>query len=114
MNKLFLFSENEKTYRGKPEIFYIPIVTLNQFIEKSVYGSSFIRSYFFFSDEPRIRSGTWEEPTCEHRVVPTIGHARTLQHTVSQRSSEDSYCSGSEPELSSDEESDRSAASSNR
>uniref|UniRef100_A0A6P7GEA8 Rho guanine nucleotide exchange factor 10 n=2 Tax=Diabrotica virgifera virgifera TaxID=50390 RepID=A0A6P7GEA8_DIAVI len=65
-------------------------------------------------DEPRIRSGTWEEPTCEHRVAPPLTHSRTLQHTGSQRSSEDSWCSGSDPELSSDEESDRSGASSNR
>ncbi|KAG5877944.1 hypothetical protein JTB14_034254 [Gonioctena quinquepunctata] len=63
--------------------------------------------------EPRLRSGTWEEPTCEHRVAPPLTHTRTLQHTISQRSSEDSWCSGSEPDLSSDEESDRSAASSN-
>ncbi|XP_056632628.1 uncharacterized protein LOC130442494 isoform X1 [Diorhabda sublineata] len=65
-------------------------------------------------DEPRIRSGTWEEPACEHRVAPTLAQTRTLQHTGSQRSSEESWCSGSDPELSSDEESDRSAASSNR
>ncbi|KAJ8984924.1 hypothetical protein NQ317_012170 [Molorchus minor] len=65
-------------------------------------------------DEPRIRPGTWEEPTCEHRVTPPLAHTRSLQHTISQRSSEDSWCSGSDPELSSDEESDRSAASSNR
>ena len=62
-----------------------------------------------FSDEPRLRSGTWEETPCEHRVPP-----RTLQHTISQRSSEDSWCSGSDPELSSDGESDRSATSNSR
>ncbi|KYB25331.1 rho guanine nucleotide exchange factor 10 isoform X1 [Tribolium castaneum] len=60
-------------------------------------------------DEPRIRSGTWEEASCEHRVP-----GRTLQHTVSQRSSEDSWCSGSDAELSSDGESDRSATSNSR
>ncbi|XP_023013689.1 uncharacterized protein isoform X3 [Leptinotarsa decemlineata] len=65
-------------------------------------------------DEPRLRSGNWEEPTCEHRVAPPLAHTRTLQHTISQRSSEDSWCSGSDPDLSSDEESDRSAASSTR
>ncbi|KAJ3642853.1 hypothetical protein Zmor_025602 [Zophobas morio] len=59
--------------------------------------------------EPRLRSGTWEETPCEHRVPP-----RTLQHTISQRSSEDSWCSGSDPELSSDGESDRSATSNSR
>ncbi|RZC33437.1 RhoGEF domain containing protein [Asbolus verrucosus] len=59
--------------------------------------------------EPRIRSGTWEEAPCEHRINPPI--PRTLQHTASQRSSEDSWCSGSDPELSSDGESDRSATS---
>lgn len=66
------------------------------------------------SDESRVRSGVWEDPACERRVAPPLVHSRTLQHTISQRSSEDSWCSGSEPELSSDEESDRSAASSTR
>lgn len=56
----------------------------------------------------------WEEPPCERRVAPLPVHPRTLQHTISQRSSEDSWCSASDPELSSDEESDRSAASSTR
>lgn len=37
-----------------------------------------------------------------------------MQHSISQRSSEDSWCSGSDAELSSEEESDRSAASSTR
>ncbi|CAH1995746.1 unnamed protein product [Acanthoscelides obtectus] len=81
---------------------------------------------FFIPDEPRLRSGGWEEPTtpCDHhnhhphpphpRVAPPLAHTRSLQHTISQRSSEDSWCSGSEPDLSSDEESDRSATSSNR
>ncbi|XP_049824110.1 rho guanine nucleotide exchange factor 10 isoform X3 [Aethina tumida] len=78
--------------------------------------SFFLRKPTVSVHEPRIRSGTWEEPGCgeHHRTAPTLAHGRTLQHTVSQRSSEDSWCSGSEPELSSDDESDRSAASSSR
>lgn len=93
----------------------------------------------FVLDEPRVRSGAWEEAaTCDrkqqqqqvtpppplvqqhaqHHSHPAHHHAsrssRTLQHSISQRSSEDSWCSGSEGELSSDEESDRSAASSTR
>ncbi|KAF5273968.1 hypothetical protein FQA39_LY01083 [Lamprigera yunnana] len=64
--------------------------------------------------EPRVRSGVWEEAVCERRVAPPIAHTRTLQHSISQRSSEDSWCSGSDAELSSEEESDRSAASSTR
>ncbi|XP_018562299.1 rho guanine nucleotide exchange factor 10 [Anoplophora glabripennis] len=73
--------------------------------------SFFVRKPNIPVHEPRIRPGTWEEPTCEHRVAPPLAHTRTLQHTISQRSSEDSWCSGSDPDLSSDEESDRSAAS---
>ncbi|KAF5296367.1 hypothetical protein FQR65_LT10259 [Abscondita terminalis] len=65
-------------------------------------------------DEPRVRSGVWEEAVCERRVAPPLAHTRTLQHSISQRSSEDSWCSGSDAELSSEEESDRSAASSTR
>lgn len=78
----------------------------------------------FVADEPRVRSGVWEEPTagCDRRVAALPVHHRhhhnhprtTLQHTVSQRSSEDSWCSASDPDLSSDEESDRSASSSTR
>lgn len=66
------------------------------------------------SNEPRIRSGVWDEAICERRVAPPLAHSRTLQHSISQRSSEDSWCSGSDAELSSEEESDRSAASSTR
>ncbi|KAK9730715.1 RhoGEF domain [Popillia japonica] len=76
------------------------------------------------TNEPRVRSGVWEEPTagCDRRVAALPVHHRhhhnhprtTLQHTVSQRSSEDSWCSASDPDLSSDEESDRSASSSTR
>lgn len=66
------------------------------------------------SNEPRVRSGVWDEAICERRVAPPLAHSRTLQHSISQRSSEDSWCSGSDAELSSEEESDRSAASSTR
>ncbi|XP_017779144.1 PREDICTED: rho guanine nucleotide exchange factor 10-like protein isoform X2 [Nicrophorus vespilloides] len=65
-------------------------------------------------DEPRVRSGVWEEPACERRMVPPLVHTRTLQHSASQRSSEDSWCSGSDPDLSSDEESERSGTSISR
>jgi Rho guanine nucleotide exchange factor 10 len=58
-------------------------------------------------DEPRIRSGTWEETPCEHRIAPGT-------YPIFQRSTEDSWCSGSDPELSSDGESDRSATSNTR
>ncbi|KAL3268866.1 hypothetical protein HHI36_007955 [Cryptolaemus montrouzieri] len=59
-------------------------------------------------NEPRMQSGLWEDTSCDRRIPPThLGHAHTLQHSFSQRSSEDSWCSGSEHELSSDEESDR-------
>jgi Rho guanine nucleotide exchange factor 10 len=57
--------------------------------------------------EPRIRSGTWEETPCEHRIAPGT-------YPIFQRSTEDSWCSGSDPELSSDGESDRSATSNTR
>lgn len=73
-----------------------------------------IKNMFYFSDESRVRSAVWEEASCDKRITPPLVHTRNLQHTISQRSSEDSWCSGSEPELSSDEESDRSAASSTR
>ncbi|CAH0554522.1 unnamed protein product [Brassicogethes aeneus] len=80
-------------------------------------------------DEPRMRAGAWEVDAsggCDlHRVAAPLSavapasaaagsHNRTLQHTASQRSSEDSWCSGSDPDLSSDDESERSAASSSR
>ncbi|XP_018326823.1 rho guanine nucleotide exchange factor 10-like protein isoform X2 [Agrilus planipennis] len=66
------------------------------------------------TDEPRVRSGTWEEATPERRMAPPLGHSRTLHHSMSQRSSEDSWCSGSDVELSSEDESDRSITSSTR
>ncbi|KAK9877071.1 hypothetical protein WA026_016100 [Henosepilachna vigintioctopunctata] len=70
--------------------------------------SFFVRKQSVPIHEPRMQSGLWEDTTCDRRIPPThMGHARTLQHSFSQRSSGDSWCSGSEHELSSDEESDR-------
>lgn len=71
----------------------------------------------FVLDEQRVRSGVWEEQPCEKRVTPSLIHTRNLHHhnhTISHRSTDNSWCSESDPELSSDEESDRSAASSTR
>nr|XP_022918364.1 rho guanine nucleotide exchange factor 10 isoform X2 [Onthophagus taurus] len=65
-------------------------------------------------DEPKVRSGIWEDTSCDRRMAPPMVHTRSLQHTNFQRSSEDSWCSASDPDLSSDDESDRSAASSTR
>lgn len=47
-------------------------------------------------------------------MVPPLMHNRSLQHSASQRSSEDSWCSGSEQDISSDEESERSSTSISR
>lgn len=76
--------------------------------------SFFVRKQSLPTHESRIPTSPWDNTTCERRIPTQINHARTLQHTLSQRSSEDSWCSGSDHELSSDEESDRSANSSNR
>lgn len=75
--------------------------------EPKVIATHFSRSPVLFPDEPRIRSGTWEETPCEHRIAPGT-------YPIFQRSTEDSWCSGSDPELSSDGESDRSATSNTR
>lgn len=73
--------------------------------------------FFSLADEQRVRSGTWEDQTCDKRVTPSLLHSRNLHHshhTISHRSTDNSWCSESDPELSSDEESDRSATSSTR
>lgn len=79
----------------------------------------FVNKIFFFykfTDEQRVRSGTWEDQTCDKRVTPSLIHTRNLHHshTISHRSAENSWCSESDPDLSSEEESDRSVASSTR
>lgn len=91
---------------------------------------------FLMTYEPRARnSGTWDDPS-PLRTGGSLGRPQghgggggsgggtPVRHhgaghghggmMTPQRSSEDSWCSGSEPELSSDDESDRSAASSTR
>lgn len=93
-------------------------------------------NFFLSLDEPRARnSGTWDDPS-PLRTGGSLGRPQghgggggsgggtPVRHhgaghghggmMTPQRSSEDSWCSGSEPELSSDDESDRSAASSTR
>ncbi|XP_045475679.1 rho guanine nucleotide exchange factor 10-like protein isoform X1 [Harmonia axyridis] len=59
-------------------------------------------------DEPRMQSGLWEDTSCDKRIPLThTGHGHNFQRNLSQRSSEESWCSGSDHEISSDEESDR-------